>query len=124
MHKNASSLFLNHYIFHRHKQISNKLIYLVVKYEQNALKLDQCKPEAGWLAGWLGLRPGWLGLRPGWLGLRPGWLGLRPGWMAQRGGTDGRTYVRTDVRTYVQNLPILQDFVPYRGRCPASQRKF
>ena len=28
---------------------------------------------------------------------------------------------RTDVRT--ENLPILQDFVPYRGRCPASQRK-
>ena len=24
----------------------------------------------------------------------------------------GRTYVRTE------NLPILQDFVPYRGRCP------
>ena len=22
-----------------------------------------------------------------------------------------------------ENLPILQDFVPYRGRCPASQRK-
>ena len=36
------------------------------------------------------------------------------------GGTDGRTYVRTDVRTYVQNLPILQDFVPYRSRCPKS----
>ena len=28
---------------------------------------------------------------------------------------------RMDVRT--ENLPILQDFVPYRGRCPASQRK-
>ena len=26
--------------------------------------------------------------------------------------------VRTDVRT--ENLPILQDFVPYRGRCPAT----
>ena len=25
---------------------------------------------------------------------------------------------RTDGRT--ENLPILQDFVPYRGRCPAS----
>ena len=44
-----------------------------------------------------------------------GWLGLRPGWMAQGGEqTDGRTNVRTE------NLPILQDFVPYRGRCPAS----
>ena len=48
--------------------------------------------------------------RPGWLGLRPGWLGLRPGWQAQRGEW-------TDERT--ENLPILQDFVPYRGRCPA-----
>ena len=65
---------------------------------------------SGWLAGWLGLRPSWLGLRPGW-------LGLRPGWMAQGGGTDGRTNGRTE------NLPILQDFVPYRGRCPASPMK-
>ena len=24
----------------------------------------------------------------------------------------------------MENLPILQDFVPYWGRCPASQRKF
>ena len=73
--------------------------------------------KVGWLAGWLGLRPGWLGLRPGWLGLRPGWLGLRPGWMAQRGG---HTYIRTDEQTdkRMENLPILQDFVPYRGRCP------
>ena len=39
--------------------------------------------------------------------------------MAQRGG---QTDIRTDVRTYVrtENLPILQDFVPYRGRCPKS----
>ena len=29
------------------------------------------------------------------------------------GGTDGQTKKRTE------NLPILQDFVPYRGRCPA-----
>ena len=28
--------------------------------------------------------------------------------------TDGWTDVRTE------NLPILQDFVPYRGRCPAT----
>ena len=50
------------------------------------------------------------------------WLGLRPGWMAQMGGGGGRTNEwtnkRTDKRT--ENLPILQDFVPYRGRCPAS----
>ena len=51
----------------------------------------------------------------GWLGLRPGWLGLKPGWMAQRGG--GRTNER------MENLPILQDFVPYRGRCPKSSPK-
>ena len=50
-----------------------------------------------------------VGLRPGWVGLRAGWLGLRTGWMARKGGwTDGRR----------ENLPILQDFVPYRGRCP------
>ena len=63
------------------------------------------------------------GLRPGWLGLRPGWLGLRPGWMAQRGE---RTYVRTDGRTDVrtENLPILQDFVPYRGHCPKKRVEF
>ena len=30
----------------------------------------------------------------------------------------GRTDERMDGRT--ENLPILQDFVPYRGRCPAS----
>ena len=82
----------------------------------------------------LGLRPSQLGLRPsqpdlrpsqpclkpearlaGWLGLRPGRLGLRPDWMAQRGEwTDKLTNGRTE------NLPILQNFVPYQGRCPAS----
>ena len=68
---------------------------------------------------------GWLGLRPGWLGLRPGRLALRPGWMAQRGGqTYERTIVRTDGRTdgWTENLPILQDFVPYQGRCPATAK--
>ena len=41
-----------------------------------------------------------------------------------RGGdvrTNGRTDVQTNGRT--ENLPILQDFVPYRGRCPASPLK-
>ena len=47
--------------------------------------------------------------------VRQFWLGLRPGWMAQRGGC---TYKRTDGRT--ENLPILQDFVAYRGRCPKN----
>ena len=79
------------------------------------------------------MRPGWLALRPDWLGLRPAWLALGPsrgermdgrmdgrkdgrmdGWMD--GWTDGRTVGWTDVRT--ENLPILQDFVPYRGRWP------
>ena len=64
------------------------------------------------------LRPGWLALRPAWLALRPDWLGLRPAWLAlgpSRGGwTDGRTDRRTE------NLPILQDFVPYWGRCPKT----
>ena len=42
---------------------------------------------------------------------------------------DGRTDVQTDVRTDVQtdvrteNLPILQDFVPYRGRCPKMSER-
>merc|ERR1711895_315254 len=31
---------------------------------------------------------------------------------------DGRTGGQTDGRT--ENLPILQDFVPYQGRCPAT----
>ena len=43
-------------------------------------------------------------------------LGLRPGWMAQRGG---RTDVRTEKQT--ENLPILQDFVANRERCPKSE---
>jgi len=63
------------------------------------------------LAGCLGLRPGWLGPRPDWLDLSPGWLGLSPGW--PRGG-DGRT------NRSMENLPILQNFVPYRGRCPKT----
>ena len=34
--------------------------------------------------------------------------------MAQRGGMDKQMYKR------MENLPILQDFDPYWGRCPAS----
>ena len=93
------------------------------------VRLSICPPlwaiqpdlKPGWLGqrpGWLGLRPGWLGLRPGWLGLRPGWLGLRPGWMAQRGE---RTDRRTDIRR--ENLPILQDFVSYRGPLPCFPKE-
>ena len=41
------------------------------------------------------------------------------GWM------DGWTDRRTDgwMDGWTENLPILQDFVPYRGRCPASPHK-
>ena len=53
--------------------------------------------------------------RHGWMGLGPGWLCLRPGWMAQRGE-------RTDRQT--ENLPILQEFVPYRDRWPASPHEY
>ena len=34
---------------------------------------------------------------------------------------DGRMDERTNGQT--ENLPILQDFVPYWGRCPASPRE-
>ena len=88
------------------------------------------RPSEAWLAGseaWLALKPdwralraGWQALRPAWLALRPDWLGLRLAWLALRpsrgGHTDGRKYVCMCVR--MENLPILQDFVPYWGRCP------
>ena len=110
MHKNASSLFLNHYIFHRHKQISNKLIYLVVKFEQNALKLDQCKPEAGWLAGWLAGPQAWLAGPQAWLAGSQAWLngpegGLTDGWM--NGRTNGKSPHSTGLRPLSGPLPCL-----------------
>ena len=37
--------------------------------------------------------------------------------------TDRRTDGQTDGQMDVQNIPILQDFVPYRGRCPKKDRK-
>ena len=62
---------------------------------------------------------GFHGERQGRLGLRHGWLGLRPGWLAgPEGGTDRQTDKQTNGQT--ENLPILQDFVPYWGRCPDS----
>ena len=68
------------------------------------------------------MRPGWLALRPAWLALRPDWLSLRPAWLAlgpSRGERmDGQMDGRTD--RLMENLPILQDFAPYRGRCPAT----
>ena len=49
-------------------------------------------------------------------------MGPRGGDVRTYGRTDVQTYGCTDVRTYgwTENLPILQDFVPYRGRCPAT----
>ena len=71
-----------------------------------------------------GLRPSHPATQPslrlqGWLAGPQAWqAGPRPkAWLdGPEGGTDGRMDGRTDERT--ENLPILQDFVPYRGRCP------
>ena len=64
-----------------------------------------------WLA-WpgLALRPGCLGLflKPGWLYLRIDWHGLGPA-KGERGMDVGM-----DVKA--ENVPILQDLVPYWGR--------
>ena len=60
-----------------------------------------------------GLRASQQGLRASWRGLGASQQGLRA---SQRG--DVRTDRRTDGRT--EFLPILQDFVPCRGRCPKS----
>ena len=54
------------------------------------------------------------GLQEGSEGLPEGSEGLQGG----PGGGDGCTYGCTDGRT--EFLPILQDFVPCRGRCPAT----
>ena len=56
-------------------------------------------------------------LRPASLALRPAWLGLRPAWLAlgrSRRGMDGQT------DGWMENLPILQDFAPYRSCYPAT----
>ena len=57
--------------------------------------------------------------RPPQLALRPSPLALRPSPLALK---SFRLIVTTDGLTdgRMENLPILQDFVPYRGRCPAS----
>ena len=54
----------------------------------------------------------------GWASDLAGWASGLAGW--PRGG-NGRMDERTNGRT--ENLLILQDFVPYRGRCPASPMK-
>ena len=50
------------------------------------------------------------------------WLAGPEAWLDGPGGGNGRTDGQmdgwTDGRT--ENLPILQDFVPYRDRCPAT----
>ena len=63
-----------------------------------------------------GLRACQRGLRASHRSLRACQRGLRACQEAQ--GRDGRTDERTNRRT--EFLPILQDFVPCRGRCPKS----
>ena len=53
--------------------------------------------------------------------------GNMAGTWALKGGTDKRTDERTDERMdertneQTENLPILQDFLPYWGRCPKTR---
>ena len=54
------------------------------------------------------------------LAIQPGWLAGPQAWLDGPEGGDVRTYGRTNGRT--ENLPILQDFVPYRGRCPKKEQ--
>merc|ERR1712055_578070 len=79
------------------------------------------RASAAWLAGseaWLAGSEACLAGSEAWLA---GSEACLAGCWALEGG-DVRTDVRTYVRTYgrTENLPILQDFVPYRGRCPKS----
>ena len=67
-------------------------------------------PQA-WLAG----PHTWLSGPQTWLAGPQAWLAGPQAWLAgPEGGTNGWTNERTE------NLPILQDFVPYWGRCLAS----
>ena len=51
-----------------------------------------------------------------WLALDQAWLVGPQAWLdGPEGGMDGQT------KECMENLPILQDFVPYRGCCPKSQ---
>ena len=80
--------------------------------------------KMGLRASWRGLRANWMGLRAGLRGLRASWSGLRASqqglWASQRGGGwgDGLEDGQTEF------LPILQDFVPCWGRCPATLCNF
>ena len=93
-------------------------------FVRSSVRMFVCPPlwaiQPGLRPSQPGLRPSQPDLRPSQpasqaSGFRPGWLGLRPGWIAQGGNG------RTDERTYgwTENLPTLQDFVSYWGRCPA-----
>ena len=76
-------------------------------------------PLTGPMSSQIGFRPSRIGFRPG----QPG-LASQPVPVGQASDQpDGQTERRTDKRTdgWMDNLPIIQDFVPYRGRCPKSR---
>ena len=57
-----------------------------------------------------------------WLAAPQAWLAGPQTWLdGPEGGTNGRTNERTDKHT--ENLPIQQDFVPYRG-CSPKKKNF
>ena len=73
------------------------------------------RPEHDWLAG----PQNWLSGIKARLARPQAWLAGPQAWRNGPGGD-----VRMNRRMYerTENLPILQDFVPYRGRCP--KRRF
>ena len=71
-----------------------------------AALLSPLKPKA-WLAGRASDLAGWAAGLAGWASGLTGWPRERDVWM----------------HVLMENLPILQDFVPYWGHCPASPRK-
>ena len=71
------------------------------------------KPEA-WLAGWASDWAGWASGLAGWTSGLAGCASGLAGWTSGLAG-----WPRGGDRP-TENLPILQDFVPYLGRCPAS----
>ena len=79
------------------------------------LPIQPClKPEA-WLAGpqiWLA---GWASDLASWASGLAAWASGLAGWPRGEG-----MYVHTD--GHRENLPILQDFVPYRGCCPKMSK--
>ena len=77
--------------------------------------LSDLRP-AGWLAGWLAGPQAWLAGPQAWLAGPQARLAGLQAWLAgPEGGTDGCRDV------HKENLPILQDFIPYRGRCQKRQ---